>query len=156
MNQADFEAYVSELPKVQREDNFGYAFFFVGDDHQVAFVTIGYADNEFDDVSNLNREGIFRLNIGVSKATFKQLISDAESEEEIDYSVLNVFLPHPHYARQNYICILNPVGKNVALTKQLIEEAHSIAAARFQRKAKKLHWTQDETSRDRLVCWRWV
>jgi hypothetical protein len=93
------------------------------------------SDNEFDNASNLDREGVFRVNIGVSGETFKHLIRHADSED-IDYSVLNVFLPHPDYARQNFVCILNPVGDNAEETKRLIVEAHSIAETRFQRKAK--------------------
>jgi hypothetical protein len=129
MNREDFEAWIMELPDVQREESFGYAFFFVGDDHRLPFVTIADADSEYDQVSNLNREGVFRLNIGVSRSTFDRLTSGIAAEA-IDYSELNVFLPHPHYARQNVVCILNPAGENVETTKRLIMEARSIAAAR--------------------------
>ncbi|MCA9890064.1 MAG: hypothetical protein KC546_16915 [Anaerolineae bacterium] len=122
---------------VQKEENFGYTFFFVGDEHRLPFVTIGHSDNEFDTVSSLNRDGIFRINIGVSKKTFESLLVNSGSEV-IDYSVLDVFLPHPHYAKQNFICILNPTGENANITKQLIVEAHSIAASRLQRKLKRL------------------
>lgn len=132
MEQAEFEAFLIELPNVQRDKNFGYSFFFVGDDHRLPFVTIADSDNEYDDVSNLNREGVFRLNIGVSKETFHNIASPMD--EEIDYSALNVFLPHPQYSRQHFVCILNPVGDNAEKTKQLIVEAYSIAASRLQRK----------------------
>lgn len=135
MNQAEVEAFVAALENVQREDNFGYAFFFVGDDHRLSFLTIANTDNEYDNVSNLNRDGVFRINMGVSKETFKSLVGDP-GVEAVDYSALDVFLPHPEYARQHYICILNPTGENVEKTKKLIIEAHSIAAARLQRKAK--------------------
>ncbi|HNB54818.1 MAG TPA: DUF6194 family protein [Anaerolineales bacterium] len=134
MNQTDFETYVSNLDNVQREENFGYSFFFVGDDHRLPFVTFANSDNDYDNVSHLNREGVFRINIGVSKETFKRLIG--ERVEPIDYSVLNVFLPHPDYAPQNFICILNPAGENIETTQHLIEEAHSIADARWQRLSK--------------------
>ena len=60
MTQAEVEAFVAALENVQREENFGYSFFFVGDDHRLSFVTIANSDNEFDNVSNLNREGVFR------------------------------------------------------------------------------------------------
>lgn len=83
-------------------------------------------------MSNLNREGVFRINIGVSKETFNALIHQVN--EDVDYSKLNVFLPHPDYSRQNFVCILNPVGDNIEKKKQLIEEAHSIADKRFKRK----------------------
>ena len=133
MKQADFEAYVMELPNVQREENFGYSFFFVGDDRRLPFVTIAASDNEYDNVSNLNREGVFRINIGVSKETFDLLVADP-LDGDIDYSALNVFLPHPHYSRQHFVCILNPAGDNAEKTKQLIAEAHSIAEQRLERK----------------------
>jgi hypothetical protein len=105
----------------------------VGDDHRLPFVTIAQADYEYDNVSNLNREGVFRVNIGVNKATFESLVNS--SSEHIDYSVLNVFLPHPDYAKQHFVCILNPSGENVEATKRLIVEAHSIAASRLLRKS---------------------
>lgn len=134
MNQSEVEAFVEKLENVEREENFGYIFYFVGDDHRLPFVTIGHSDNDFDKVSNLDREGVFRVNIGVSRETFNSLLADPGTEN-IDYSVLDVFLPHPHYAKQNFVCILNPSGQNAETTKRLIREAHSIAAARFQRKA---------------------
>jgi hypothetical protein len=133
MNQVDFETFTMELPNVQRVDNFGYSFFFVGNDNRLPFVTIADSDNDFDDVSNLDREDVFRLNIGVSKETFNNLIP-CPSDGDIDYSILNVFLPHPHYARQHFVCILNPIDDNVEITKRLIVEAHSIAEDRFQLK----------------------
>ncbi|MCA9884853.1 MAG: hypothetical protein KC615_22620 [Anaerolineae bacterium] len=137
MKSVEVEKLVMELDNVQKEENFGYTFFFVGDEHRLPFVTIGHSDNEFDTVSSLNRDGIFRINIGVSKKTFESLLVNSGSEV-IDYSVLDVFLPHPHYAKQNFICILNPTGENANITKQLIVEAHSIAASRLQRKLKRL------------------
>ncbi|MFC4601744.1 DUF6194 family protein [Cohnella hongkongensis] len=133
MKQADFESFIMELPNVQREEIFGYSFFFVGDDHRLPFVTIAHSDNDYDHVSNLDREDVFRLNIGVSSETFNNLIA-SEAEEGMDYTALNVFLPHPQYSRQHFVCILNPVGDTAEKTKQLIAEAHFIAENRLQRK----------------------
>src|SRR5688572_21940968 len=111
MKQSDVEAFVSQLENVQREENFGYSFFFVGDDHVVPFVSISDSDNDYDTVSNLNREGVYRVNIGVSRETFAALLGDSSSET-VDYSALNVFLPHPEYAKQHFVCILNPSEAN--------------------------------------------
>ncbi len=136
MNQSEVEAFVAGMENVQREENYGYVFFFVGDDHRLSFVTIANSDNDWDNVSNLNREGVFRVNIGISKETFKNLIVKSD-DGLVDYSILNTFLPHPEYAKQNFVCILNPSGENIETTKQLIAEAHSIAAKRLKRKVKK-------------------
>lgn len=133
MNQSDVELFVSGLDNVQREDNYGYAFFYVGDDHRMGFVTIADSDNEYDNVSKLDRDGVFRVNIGISKATFDSLLG-ATTADNVNYAALNVFMPHPDYAKQNYICILNPSGDNEAITKDLIREAHAIATARSKRR----------------------
>lgn len=133
MTQAEVEAYVQGLENVQRAQAFGYTLFFVGDDHRLPFVTIADSDQEFDNVSNLDREGVFRINIGVSKATFESLVG-ARDPEDVDYRELDRFLPHPHYSKQNWVCILSPGPRNTDSVKELIAEAHSIAAARLRRR----------------------
>ena len=134
MNQTEVENFVESLDDVKRQENMGYIFFFVGDDIYRPFVTIANTDQEFDNVSNLDREGVFRINIGLSRGTFNELVGDYDPED-IDYSELDVVLPHPDYAKQLFVCILSPTGENEALTKELIKEAHSIAAARLERKS---------------------
>ena len=136
MNQSEVEAFVAKLDNVQQEENFGYIFFFVGDDHRLPFVSIGHSDNDFDTVSNLNREGVFRINIGVSKETYESLLAETDSEN-VDYSVLDLFLPHPHYSKQHFVCILNPSQKNAEVTRQLMVEAHSISTSRQLKKSRK-------------------
>lgn len=133
MTQAEAEAFVAGMDNVQRVNGFGYAFFFVGDDHRLPFVTVADSDNDYDSVSNLDRDGVFRINIGVSKETFESLLADS-GPEDVDHSVLDVFLPHPHYSKQHFVCILNPSGENAETAKRLIVEAHSIAASRLRRR----------------------
>ena len=132
---SEIESFAAGLSGVERLDNLGYSFFFVGRDHRLPFVTIAHEGNEFEKVSNLARKGVFRVNIGVSKATFDDLVGDA-SGKPIDYSALDVFLPHPDYAKQHYVCILNPQGERLQRTKELIVEAHQIALARRDRNAR--------------------
>jgi hypothetical protein len=132
MTQRELEAFIAALTDVQRDDSYGYAMYFVGDDHMVPFVSLAAADNEYDRVSNLDREGVHRVNIGVTRKTFAALFGDTPTDD-IDYTALDVFMPHPHYAKQNFICILNPAGENEALTKQYIDEAHNFAARRMQK-----------------------
>lgn len=132
MYQTEVESFVTALENVQRTEAYGYIFFFVGDDHRMPFVTLASSDQEFDNISNLSRDGVFRINIGISKQSFQKLFASAPAEE-VDHTALNAFMPHPEYAKQNFICILNPSGENEATTKALIREAHDIATARFQR-----------------------
>ncbi len=136
MKQAEVEAFTAGLERVECTENYGYIFFFVGDDHFRPFVTLASADYEYDSVSHLDREGVFRVNIGVGRETFDSLVG-AAVPEEIDYTALNVFLPHPEYARQHFLCILNPSGENADKTRELIVEAHGLAAARLARREEK-------------------
>ncbi len=53
-------------------------------------VTKDYGD--FDNASNLDRPGVFRLNIGVSKDTFATLFG---TEGEYDFAALDRIMPHP-------------------------------------------------------------
>lgn len=132
MTQAEVEAFVEGLDDVQRTEAYGYTLFFVGDDHRLPFVTIADADQEADRVSHLDRQGVFRINVGVSKATFAALVGDLRSED-VDHRLLDRFLPHPHYAKQSWVCILNPGPQNADVVEELIVEAHAIAAERARR-----------------------
>ena len=74
------------------------------DKHFPNYATIVTTD-EHDDASDLERLGVFRLNIGVDRATFERVV-DADARP--DYTAIDVVLPHPVYAAQRYLAILNP------------------------------------------------
>jgi hypothetical protein len=63
--------------------------------------------DEHDDASDLDRPGIFRLNIGVDRETFERYVPP-DATDTPDYRALDVVLPHPVYAAQRYLAILNP------------------------------------------------
>ena len=54
---------------------------------------------------NLSLPGAFRLNMGVDRATFEQV---ARANPDPDFTDLDRVLPHPVYAAQRWICIVNP------------------------------------------------
>jgi hypothetical protein len=81
--------------------------------------------------SNLARPGVFRLNLGVGRATFERLVG---SMADPDYAVLERLVPHPVYAKQLWISILNPgdgTFRDVVLP--LLAEAHDRLAAQRAR-----------------------
>jgi hypothetical protein len=134
MDAIEIERYIlTELQNVEISENFGYKFFFFGDDHRLPFATIALSDNEYESISKLDREGVFRLNIGVAKQTFQSLFGAEEvSLETYDFTELNRWMPHPDYARQFFICILNPTGPNLATMREFLTEAHGIAERRYR------------------------
>jgi uncharacterized protein DUF6194 len=96
-------------------------------------VTKDYGD--FDNASNLNRPGVFRLNIGVSKETFAKLF---EAGREHDFAALDRLMPHPVYSRNHFVSVLNPSDSTFESIKPLLREAHGIAMGRIEgRKSRK-------------------
>jgi hypothetical protein len=104
-------------------------FFFHGADNKFPFATIVTKDNEFDSASNLDRPGVFRLNVGAGKETFRALFGEQEPAGT-DFTALDKLMPHPVYAKMYWVCVLNPSDKTFATVKPLIAEALSLAAAR--------------------------
>jgi hypothetical protein len=88
-------------------------------------VTKDYGD--FDNASNLDRPGVFRLNIGVSKGTFARLFDPAE---QFDFTALDRLMPHPVYGSNHFVCVLNPTASTFETIKPLLSEAYQIAVKR--------------------------
>ena len=95
------------------------------------FATVVTSD-AFDDASNLSRSDAYRLNIGLSRDTFRRLVGDLTDP---DYTALDRLMPHPVYAKQHYVSILNPSVRTFEeLVKSLLEEAHARTAAQYARR----------------------
>jgi len=112
----------------------GATFFSLDDKHWPNFVTIVTTDeHDMGTPSNLAREGVFRLNIGVGRETFQRLVG---SMRDPDYAAVDQVLPHPVYARQRWLAILNPRRQTFDETvKPLIAEAHERLARPRRRPA---------------------
>jgi hypothetical protein len=103
-------------------------------------VTKDYSD--FDCASNLNRPGVFRLNIGVSKETYRSWFGPQPSppgtagvvDTGHDFTALDQIMPHPFYAPQSWVCVLNPSEATFqAGVQPLLAEAYDLAVRRFGR-----------------------
>ena len=132
MTLSEIQLYLTQLPNVTTVDAMGFRFFNYSTDQMRPFVSLIESDNEHDRFSNLTRAGVFRLNIGVSRDSFKALFPDAKADW--DYTELDKFMPHPEYAAFHFICVLNPAENTLKRTLQLIDEAHAIAKVRFESK----------------------
>ena len=64
--------------------------------HWPNFATLVTTD-EHDDASDLDRPGVFRLNLGVDRPTFEQV---AAAVPDPDFRAFDTLLPHPVYGQQ--------------------------------------------------------
>jgi len=113
----------------------GYTFFFYRDDHMHAFATIASNGNEYEQVSKLERPGIYRLNIGVNRETFHSLFGKGKMDlSPYDFTALDTIMPHPDYSSQFFICVLSPSEASFEKIKPLLAEAHEVAMKRYNKR----------------------
>jgi hypothetical protein len=104
------------------------------------FATIVTKDyGEYDNASQLDRPDVFRLNVGVGRDTFRTLFGAAPGEQSAqspsyDYAALDRLMPHPVYATQSWVCVLNPSAETFEAVKPLLADAYSRVAARHARR----------------------
>jgi hypothetical protein len=99
---------------------------------QMPFATIVTKDyGDFDSASRLNRPDVFRLNIGVSRNTFVEMLGAQPEGSTYDYAALDRVMPHPVYAPQSWVCVLNPSPPTFDGLKPLLAEAYARARSRL-------------------------
>lgn len=107
-------------------------------DKRLPFATIVTKDHKgFDEASNVDRDGVFRLNVSVGRHRFEELIGHpparhSEHAADFDYTTSDNVFPHPVYAQQAWISILSPGERTSDHARALITEAHRRAAARYR------------------------
>jgi hypothetical protein len=121
-------------PETDLAEAMGASFFSLDPEkHWPNFATIVTTDEHDEGApSKLSRAGVFRLNLGVNRETFRRIADD--QPEPPDYAALDRLLPHPVYAKQLWISILNPseaTFRDVVLP--LLAEAHDRVAATHAR-----------------------
>ncbi|MEL6940560.1 MAG: DUF6194 family protein [Cyanobacteria bacterium J06598_1] len=108
----------------------------------VYFCTIKEKDGENDKASQLSREGIFRLAIGLPKKTYVSLFSAKPPRPKKggivstghDFTRLNELMPHPIYAWMGWVQVLSPTTETFTQILPLIQEAHTAAVEKFKKK----------------------
>jgi len=53
---------------------------------------------------------------------------------EFDFAALDKLIPHPVYGRNHWVSVLNPGDSTFEAIKPLLNEAHSIAVRRLERR----------------------
>jgi hypothetical protein len=119
-------------------------------DYRLPFATLVTSD-AYDQASNLNRPGVFRLNVGVGRETYRALFGQPPAMSRDggvantghDFTALDVVMPHPVYAALSWVCILSPSDDAFQTMKPLLVEAYAEAVSRYAR----THPSNDAPSR---------
>lgn len=139
MESADIHRHIVEnFPGTHVMEGFGDLFYIhdpnrdLPDERLQPWATLVHSDVH-DQASDLNRDGVFRLNIGLPRGDFTALFPVAA---EHDLTALDVLMPHPVYGGQGWVCVLNPVTAWPA-ARDLLAVAHGFAVRKFENAAQR-------------------
>lgn len=110
----------------------------------VYVLTVKEKDGDNDKSSKLDRNGIYRVNLGIRKKTFFRIFGAVPKrpgkggivDMNFDFSATDVILPHPVYAWMSWICMLNPSEENFEKLKPFIQESYEYAKEKYQKRKK--------------------
>lgn len=141
----------SELEGVVPKSSWGETSLFYNPGKQlpngVYFCTIKEKDGDNDKSSDLNRDSVFRVSIGISKSQYEQHFGVKPNRPEKggivktghDFTKLDELMPHPIYAWMSWVQILSPSEQSFEKTLPLIKDAHASAIVKFNKKIQKLN-----------------
>lgn len=110
----------------------------------VYVLTVKEKDGDNDKGSMLNRNNVYRVNVGLRKQTFIKkfgYIPERPSAGKIvkmdyDFTALDTIIPHPVYAWMGWVCVLNPSDETFEDFKEMIQESYEFAKEKFAKRKK--------------------
>ncbi len=107
-------------------------------------LTVKEKDGPNDKASQVNREGVYRLNLGISKPTFMKMFDSIPARPAAgrivntghDFSQLDKITPHPVYGWMSWIAVLNPSDSTFYQLQPLILEGIELAKLKYAKKVK--------------------
>jgi hypothetical protein len=141
MDASEMTRYIEGFDGVRAVEGNGDTFFLYDPDgnlppeRQLPFATVVTGDH-YDTVSQLGRSNTYRLNVGLTKATYVALFgapptrhdADGVLETGYDYAAVDTVVPHPTYASQYWVCVVNPGDTTRQTVRTLLAEAYEFAA----------------------------
>ncbi|GAB1512637.1 DUF6194 family protein [Actinophytocola sp. KF-1] len=103
------------------------------------FTTIVTGDHH-ETVSDLDHPGTYRLNIGLTTATYTSLFGPAPTTRDAngilttghDHAARDRLIPHPVYANHHWVCVINPTPPTFTTLKPLLAEAYDFATRKHK------------------------
>jgi hypothetical protein len=140
MNINDIEKYIlGNFKDIHPLDSWGEKSFFINPGKQLKrgtyFATLKEKDGDNDKASYLDRDGVYRLNIGVGKEHYLSLFNSLPKrpakgrfiDGDYDFQEIDTILPHPVYGWMGWICVLNPSAKTFETCKRFLDDAYNKA-----------------------------
>jgi uncharacterized protein DUF6194 len=95
------------------------------------FATVVTKDYPGEPPSGLDRSGAFRVNVGASR---DEVATWTGASAGTPAATPDVVLPHPTYAAQGWLCVVDPGPRSSEALRTLLASAHARARARHERR----------------------
>jgi hypothetical protein len=128
------EAIRGAFPDVHVDTTTADLFFFAGEERKFPFATLITHDDAYDSHSRLDRPGVFRLCLGVSRESFQKLFPPSDADRVHDFTALDTLMPHPVYGKMSWLCVLNPSPETFQSLRPLLQESYDLQAHRSARR----------------------
>jgi hypothetical protein len=113
----------------------GDSFFYYAPDGKMPtrtqpFATVVTKNYPEDERSELDRDGVYRVNIHPSRASFEHWAARAGD----DPSALDRIIVHPVYGQLGWLAVVNPGPETTETARELLREAYELARNRYERR----------------------
>ncbi len=126
MDAAELTAYITTtFDKVQPLEADGNLFFYYCPTGEIPEKTFPFAtlitNDQYDNVSNLGREGVYRINLPMKRSEFIALYGEGEPDAaKYDFTAFDTLLPHPVYASYFWVSVVNPGPATLPKVRELL------------------------------------
>lgn len=116
----------------------GDLFFYYAPDGQVPqttqpFATVVTKDYPGDEACDLDREGVFRVNVHAGKSAVDAVSAECDLES-VDLAALDQVVVHPVYGTMGWLAVVAPGPSTTERLTALLRAAHGDAKARYDRR----------------------
>jgi len=108
----------------------------------IYFATIKQSDGPNDKASKLDREGVYRLSIGLGKKQYQEIFGGVPQrpakgeiiDSGLDFTEMGAWMPHPIYAWLGWVCMNNPAEDNMDMLKHLLDISYQNVLLKFKKR----------------------
>jgi hypothetical protein len=107
--------------------------------------TLKERDGDNDRASALSRPGVYRVNLGLSTADYRERFGEPPArppkggvvDTGHDFATLDELMPHPVYAWAGWVCVLSPSDETVEALWPVVDAAYERAVAAYETRRQK-------------------
>lgn len=105
----------------------GALLFSVEQERVLPFLSLKSHDDPYDQASGLNREGVYRFTLALSREAYESLFDPQAGPPSFDPMALDQVMPHPVYAQMHWICVLSPSEATFQVLQPMMLDAYALA-----------------------------